>query len=64
MNDRLVVLRSDLERPVLHIALDFGVVNLATKETLGVEDSVLGVGVERILRRITNQTFIVREADP
>lgn len=49
---------------MLHIALDFGVVNLATKETLGVEDSVLGVGVERILRRITNQTFIVREADP
>ena len=50
----LPTLAGDLEGPVLHVALDLGVIELATNETLGVEDGVLRVGVERVLRTITN----------
>ena len=39
---------------MLHVALDLGVVSLAANKTLGVEDGVLRVGVERVLRTITN----------
>ena len=64
LDDRLVVLRRHLEWPVLHVALHFWVVDLATNEALRVEDGILGIGVECILRRITDQPFLVREADP
>lgn len=50
----LPTLARNLERPVLHVALDLGVVGLAANKTLGVEDGVLRVGVERVLRTITN----------
>ena len=39
---------------MLHVALDLRVVGLAANKTLGVEDGVLRVGVERVLRTITN----------
>ena len=53
LDARLPTLPRDLERPVLCIAFDFRVIRLAANETLGVEDSVLGVGVEGVLRRVT-----------
>ena len=49
-------LAGDLEGPVFHVALDFRVIGLATNQTLGVEDGVLRVGVERVLRAVTNTT--------
>ena len=51
---RLSTLVRDLEWPVLHVALDLGIIELATNETLSVEDGVLRVGVERVLRAVTN----------
>jgi hypothetical protein len=39
---------------VLHVPLDFGIISLATNETLGVENSVFGIGGIGVLCRITN----------
>ena len=44
----------NLERPVLHVTNDVWVVHLAANETLGVEDGVLGVGVEGVLGGVTD----------
>ena len=54
LDARLPTLLRDVEGPVLHITFDFDfrVVRLAADETLGVEDSVLGVGVESVLHRV------------
>ena len=54
LDDRFACLSNNLEWPVLHVALNLGVIELATNETLGVEDGVLRVGVERVLRAVTN----------
>ena len=54
LNDRFSTLVVDLERPVLHVALDLRIVILAADKTLCVEDSVFGVGVECILGRVTD----------
>jgi len=40
--------------PMLLVTLDFGVVQLATNQTLSVEDSVFWIGVEGILSGITD----------
>ena len=48
------VLFDDLEGPVLHILLDFWVIDLATNETLGIEDGVLRVGGILVLRSVTD----------
>ena len=58
LDDRLVVLSTDLEWPVYLITLNLGVVDLATNETLGVEDGVLGIGVICVLRGITNAMYL------
>ena len=41
---------------MLHVTLDLGFVILTTNKTLGIEDGVLRVGVERVLRAVTNTT--------
>ena len=64
LNSGLVVLLNDLEWPVLLVPNDLGVVDLAANETLGVKDSVFGVAVVRVLRGITDETFLIRERDP
>jgi hypothetical protein len=37
---RVVVLVNDGEGPVLHVSLDFGIIETTTDKTLGIEDSV------------------------
>ena len=54
LDNRFSTLVVDLEGPVLHVALDFRIVILATDKTLCVEDGVFGVGVECILGRVTD----------
>ena len=54
LDDRLVVLLVDLEWPVLHVLLDVGLLESATNETLGVKDSIPGVGVVGVLSGISN----------
>ena len=44
----------NLKGPVLHVALDFGIVHLAANKTLSVEDGVLRVGVEGVLGAVTD----------
>ena len=50
LNVRLSSLRGDLERPVVHVAFDFGFIKLATDEAFCVEDGDFRVGVESVLR--------------
>ena len=54
LDDRLVTPRDDLERPVLLVTLNLGVLEFATDETFSVEDCVFGVGVESVLCGITD----------
>lgn len=48
----------DLKWPVLHVTLDFWVVNFATNETFSVENGVGGVGVIRVLRTVSDSDDI------
>jgi hypothetical protein len=57
LNSRFAILLKNGERPVLNIALDILVVHLAANETFSVEDRILGVGVERILRAISDTEY-------
>ena len=59
----LTTLVDDLEGEVLHVGLDLRIGELATDQSLGVEDSVLGVHGDLVLGGITNQTLGVGESD-
>jgi hypothetical protein len=48
---------------VLHIGLDFSIGELATNQSLGVEDGVLGVHGDLVLGGISNETLGVGETD-
>ena len=54
---------TNLEGPVLHVGLDGGVGELATDQTLGVEDGVGRVHGDLVLGSITDQAFGVGERD-
>lgn len=54
LDDGFVTLCDDLERPVLLVTLDFGVVEFAADETFCVKDGVFGVRVEGVLGGITD----------
>ena len=58
------VLANDLERPMLDILLNSGVIKLATNKTLGVEDSVVRIHGRLILRSITDQSLGLSECHP
>jgi hypothetical protein len=53
-NNRLASAVNDLKRPMLHVALELGVVELAANHTLGIEDSIFRIRMESVLRSITN----------
>jgi len=53
----------DLEWPVLHVALDGGILEFAANKTLGIENSVGGVHSDLILSSISNQTLLVIESN-
>lgn len=63
LDDGLATLVDDLEGEVLHVGLDLSVGELATDQTLGIEDSVLGVHGDLVLGGITDQTLGVGETD-
>lgn len=63
LDDRLATLVDDLEGEVLHVGLDLRVGELAADQTLGIEDSVLGVHGDLVLGGITDQTLGVGETD-
>jgi len=48
---------------VLHVSLDLGVIEAATDQTLGIEDSVGGVHGSLVLGRLTDQTLLLVEGD-
>lgn len=64
LDGRLLVLLDDLEWPMLLITLNIGILDLATNETFGIEDSVFRVSVVSVLRGVANETLFIREADP
>ena len=39
---------------MLHITLNFSIVEFTADETLGIENGTLGIGIERILGAVTN----------
>lgn len=59
----LTTLVDDLEGEVLHVGLNLSIGELATDQSLGVEDGVLGVHGDLVLGGITNQTLGVGETD-
>lgn len=63
LDDGLAILLDDFEGEVLHVGLDLGVVELASDQTLGVEDGVLRVHGDLVLGGITDQTLGVGEGD-
>ena len=52
-----------MERPHLHILLDGGIVELATDQTLHVENGSLGVNRSLVLRGIADHTLLVVPRD-
>lgn len=62
-DDRLSTLGHDLEREVLHIRLHLGVIEFPANETLGIEDGVVGVHGDLVLRGVTDETLVVGERD-
>jgi hypothetical protein len=48
---------------VLHVGLDLSIGELATDQSLGVEDGVLGVHGDLVLGGISNETLGVGETD-
>jgi hypothetical protein len=63
LDEGVAVLVDDSERPVLHISLDFGIVEATTDETLSIEDGVLGVHSSLVLGSVTNKALVVREGN-
>ena len=61
LNHGLVVLLRDLEWPMCLVALDLGVVDLASDETFRVEHGVFGVRVVGVLRGVADKTLLIRE---
>jgi len=63
LDDGLASLVDDGEGEVLHIGLDLSIGELATDQSLGVEDGVLGVHGDLVLGGISNETLGVGETD-
>ena len=63
LNGGLATLADDLEGEVLDVGLHLGVIEFTADETLRIEDSVVGVHGNLVLRGITNETLGVGERD-
>jgi hypothetical protein len=63
LDDGLAGTVDDLEGEVLHIGLNLSIGELATDETLSIEDSVGGVHGDLVLGGITDETLGVGEGD-
>jgi hypothetical protein len=63
LDDGLATLVDDGEGEVLHVGLDLSIGELATDQSLGVEDGVLGVHGDLVLGGISNETLGVGETD-
>lgn len=61
--DGLSGLGDDFEREVLYVRLDFDIVKLATDEALGIEDGVVGVHGDLVLRGVSDETLRVGKGD-
>lgn len=63
LNNGLGCLVNNLERPVLHVGLDLGISELSANQSLGVENSVVGVHGDLILGGISNESLRVVESN-
>lgn len=63
LDDGLAALLDNLEGEVLHVGLDLGVVELASNETLSIEDGVDRVHGDLVLCGISNETLGVCEGN-
>ena len=63
LNNRFTSFGDNLERPVFHVWLNFGVVEFPTDQTLSIENGVVRVHGDLVLGGITDQTFRVVESD-
>jgi hypothetical protein len=63
LDDGLAGTVDDLEGEVLHVGLDLSIAELATNQALGVEDGVVGVHGDLVLRGISDKTLCVGEGN-
>ena len=63
LDDRLAALVDDGEGKMLHVGLDLSIGELATNQSLGVEDGVDWVHGDLVLCRVTDETLCVCEGD-
>lgn len=64
LDARLSITANDLEWKVLHVLLHVSIAELASNQSLDVENSSLRVAGKLILCGVSNEAFIVGESDP
>ena len=58
LNEGFPSLLNNIKRPVLHVSLDFGLLEPTPNETLGIKDSIVWIRWGLIFGGVTNETLI------
>ena len=64
LDTRLPITANDLEWEVLHILLNITIVELASNQSLNIEDDSFWIAGELVLCGVSDEAFIVGECDP
>lgn len=64
LDTRLPITANDLEWEVLHILLNISIAELASNQSLDIENSSLWVAGELILGCVSDEAFVIGEGNP